>query len=68
VAIVQAIIALGHQFRLKVVAEGVETHAQKSFLTNHQCDAIQGFLISRALPSDAVRPLLQQTLAPCGLA
>jgi EAL domain-containing protein (putative c-di-GMP-specific phosphodiesterase class I) len=68
VAIVQAIIALGHQFRLKVVAEGVETHAQKSFLTHHQCDAIQGFLISRALPSDEVRPLLQQTLAPCGLA
>jgi diguanylate cyclase (GGDEF)-like protein/PAS domain S-box-containing protein len=54
VAIVQATIALARQFRLRVTAEGVETAAQRAFLRAHQCDAIQGFLISAPLPGQDV--------------
>jgi diguanylate cyclase (GGDEF)-like protein/PAS domain S-box-containing protein len=58
VAIVQATIALARQFRLRVTAEGVETAAQKTFLRAHQCDAIQGFLISAPLPGQDLTEML----------
>ena len=58
VAIVQATIALARQFRLRVTAEGVETAAQRAFLRAHQCDAIQGYLISAPLPSQDLGELL----------
>jgi diguanylate cyclase (GGDEF)-like protein/PAS domain S-box-containing protein len=58
VAIVQATIALARQFRLRVTAEGVETAAQRAFLRAHQCDAIQGFLISAPLPGQDLGELL----------
>jgi diguanylate cyclase (GGDEF)-like protein len=48
-AISTAIIAMGHQLGLKVVAEGVETEAQQAFLCEQGCDELQGFLISRPL-------------------
>ena len=40
----QAIISLGHNLHLKVIAEGVETDAQLRFLKRHGCDQVQGFL------------------------
>jgi len=50
VAICAAIVSLGHSLKLKVVAEGVETQAQRYFLsTVHKCDLLQGFLFSRPL-------------------
>ena len=53
VAIAKAIVALGHGLGLKVVAEGVETQQQRDFLTEIQCDTIQGFLLSHSLkPAD----------------
>jgi diguanylate cyclase (GGDEF)-like protein/PAS domain S-box-containing protein len=58
VAIVQATIALARQFRLRVTAEGVETAAQETFLRAHQCDAIQGFLISAPLPGQDLTEML----------
>jgi len=58
VAIVQATIALARQFRLHVTAEGVETAAQRAFLRAHQCDAIQGFLISAPLPGQDLKEIL----------
>lgn len=58
VAIVQATIALARQFRLRVTAEGVETAAQRAFLRAHQCDAIQGFLVSAPLPSQDLSEML----------
>jgi diguanylate cyclase (GGDEF)-like protein/PAS domain S-box-containing protein len=58
VAIVQATIALARQFRLRVTAEGVETAAQRAFLRAHQCDAIQGFLISAPLPGQDLSEML----------
>jgi diguanylate cyclase (GGDEF)-like protein/PAS domain S-box-containing protein len=58
VAIVQATIALARQFRLRVTAEGVETASQRAFLRAHQCDAIQGFLISPPLPGQDLTEML----------
>jgi diguanylate cyclase (GGDEF)-like protein/PAS domain S-box-containing protein len=63
VAIVQAIIALARQFRLRVTAEGVETTAQRAFLQAHRCDAIQGFLISVPLPGQDISALLSPVTA-----
>lgn len=62
VAIVQATIALARQFRLKVTAEGVETAAQRSFLEAHDCDAVQGFLVSPPLPAQDLRELLEAAI------
>jgi diguanylate cyclase (GGDEF)-like protein/PAS domain S-box-containing protein len=51
-AIVRSIIGLGHQFQLKVIAEGVETKGQLDFLRANGCDEIQGYYLSRPLPAD----------------
>lgn len=51
-SIVRAVIALGHSLGLEVVAEGVEDHGQARYLRSLQCDMMQGFLVSRALPAD----------------
>ncbi|HEX8980010.1 MAG TPA: PAS domain S-box protein [Parasulfuritortus sp.] len=51
-AICAATIALAHTLGIKVVAEGVETEAQRYFLaTVHKCDMLQGYLFSRPLPA-----------------
>jgi EAL domain-containing protein (putative c-di-GMP-specific phosphodiesterase class I) len=45
-AITRAIIRLANEFKLGVVAEGVETETQKKFLVENGCDVIQGYLFS----------------------
>jgi diguanylate cyclase (GGDEF)-like protein len=50
-AIVRAIIRLGHTLGLRIVAEGVATPEQLEFLRIEGCDAIQGFLMSPAVPA-----------------
>jgi len=57
-AVAAAIIALGHQLHLNVVAEGVETLAQFEFLRAQGCDGIQGYLFCRAVGPDALRVVL----------
>jgi Amt family ammonium transporter len=58
-AIVAGVIAVGHGMGLKVVAEGVEKADQATTLRAAGCDAAQGWLWARALPSDEVLPLLR---------
>ncbi len=59
-AICAATIGLAHSLKLKVVAEGVETEAQRHFLhTVHGCDLLQGHWFSRALPLGALNAWLQ---------
>lgn len=50
-SIVRAVIELGHHMELKVVAEGIESSDDLSFLTLLKCDQFQGYLFSRPLPS-----------------
>jgi diguanylate cyclase (GGDEF)-like protein len=51
-AIVRAIVDLGHSLGLRVVAEGVEEEAARDALREMNCDQAQGFLISRPMPLD----------------
>jgi EAL domain-containing protein (putative c-di-GMP-specific phosphodiesterase class I) len=49
---------IGHQLRLKVVAEGVETVEQETFLRAMGCDQLQGYLFSPAVPAAQAIQLL----------
>jgi diguanylate cyclase (GGDEF)-like protein/PAS domain S-box-containing protein len=49
-AIVRAVIGLGHGLEMSIVAEGVETQEQLSFLADEGCDAVQGFFIGKPFP------------------
>jgi diguanylate cyclase (GGDEF)-like protein len=58
-AITKTIIALSRRLKLTVVAEGVETYEQLSFLRSRKCNEIQGFIISKPLAVEEVTLLLQ---------
>ena len=58
--IITAIIAMAHSMGLAVVAEGVENNAQKVFLAGLGCDEMQGYLVSKPVPEDAVLALLER--------
>jgi EAL domain-containing protein (putative c-di-GMP-specific phosphodiesterase class I) len=59
-AIATAIISMAKALNVGVVAEGVESFSQLRFLQEHQCGQAQGFLLSRALPANEARLLLQR--------
>jgi EAL domain-containing protein (putative c-di-GMP-specific phosphodiesterase class I) len=61
-AIANAVIVLAHSLKLKVVAEGVETAAQKAFLKEHGCDKTQGYLFSNPIPASLFEELIRQHL------
>ena len=48
--ITSAVIAMAHNLKLKVVAEGIETAEQLAFLRRHRCDVGQGYLFDRPIP------------------
>lgn len=56
--IISAVTAMAHNMKMRVLAEGVETEEQLSFLRTTGCDEMQGFLFSRPLPADDFRDLL----------
>jgi diguanylate cyclase (GGDEF)-like protein len=58
-AITEAIIALGRTLGLTVVAEGVETEAQQTFLREQACDEIQGYYFSRPVAPDQFATFLE---------
>jgi EAL domain-containing protein (putative c-di-GMP-specific phosphodiesterase class I) len=49
-----AIITLGHNLRLQVIAEGVETEDQLKLLQLLRCDEIQGYFFSKPLPAETL--------------
>lgn len=55
--IIHSLIALGHSLDLSVAAEGVETEAQRSFLIDQGCDAMQGFFFGRPAAIEAFAAL-----------
>jgi diguanylate cyclase (GGDEF)-like protein/PAS domain S-box-containing protein len=57
-AIATAAIVMARSLNLSVLAEGVETEAQASFLRSRRCDAMQGYLFSRPVPAAAFEELL----------
>jgi EAL domain-containing protein (putative c-di-GMP-specific phosphodiesterase class I)/FixJ family two-component response regulator len=58
-AIATAIIAMAHRMNLKVVAEGVDTQGQFTYLRNHACDEMQGHFFSAAVAKDAFESQLR---------
>jgi diguanylate cyclase (GGDEF)-like protein/PAS domain S-box-containing protein len=57
---VKTIIDLGKNFRLHVIAEGVETESQLAFLKLHGCMAYQGYLFGKPMPIKQFQTLLLQ--------
>ena len=61
-SIVRAIIELGRNLKLKVIAEGVEEFEQQAILASMGCDEIQGFYFSHPLPEQNFIDFLQQQM------
>lgn len=59
-ALVRAIIAIGHNLGMRVVAEGVETVAQSAYLRRNYCDELQGFFIGHAVPAEEIPDLVRR--------
>jgi len=59
-AIVSAVVGIARALKLRVIAEGVETEEQLTFLRRRNCDAAQGYLFSRALSAAALPERMTQ--------
>ncbi|MCK4708651.1 MAG: EAL domain-containing protein, partial [Gammaproteobacteria bacterium] len=60
--LVSAIISMGHDLGMRVVAEGVEKQQQLDFLTDKGCHIIQGFLFSMPMQADVYLKYIKQQL------
>ncbi|MFI4938998.1 MAG: EAL domain-containing protein, partial [Burkholderiales bacterium] len=58
--IARTIITMGRELGIDVIAEGVETEAQREFLESHGCHAFQGYLFSRPLPLKEFEQLVKR--------
>jgi diguanylate cyclase (GGDEF)-like protein/PAS domain S-box-containing protein len=61
-SIVTAVISMARSLKLRVIAEGVETLEQSTFLQAHACDEAQGYYFSRPVPPDQFASLLRTGL------
>lgn len=62
--IIRAIIQMAKALGISIVAEGVETEAQAEFLAAHDCDILQGYLLSRPLPLQELTDFIRTRTAP----
>ncbi|MBW2712748.1 MAG: EAL domain-containing protein [Deltaproteobacteria bacterium] len=63
-SITRAIILMAHSLGLEIVAEGIETEAQKEFIREHGCRFAQGYLYSRPVPADQISKMLVERRDP----
>jgi EAL domain-containing protein (putative c-di-GMP-specific phosphodiesterase class I) len=54
---------MAHKLGLKVIAEGVETEAQRKLLSDAGCDYAQGYLFSKPITSEAFEALLKASVS-----
>ena len=59
-AIVRTMIAMAHNLKMEVVAEGVETQEQLDFLRTNGCELVQGYLLARPAPAHEIPGLLSK--------
>jgi diguanylate cyclase (GGDEF)-like protein/PAS domain S-box-containing protein len=59
-AICKAIITLGHDLNMEIVAEGIERHEHLDLVQNHGCHYVQGYMLSRPRPAHDMQTLLAQ--------
>jgi diguanylate cyclase (GGDEF)-like protein/PAS domain S-box-containing protein len=63
-SICQAMITMAHNLGIRVIAEGIETEAQRALLAQAGCDFGQGFLFARPMPAAALEALLREAPQP----
>jgi EAL domain-containing protein (putative c-di-GMP-specific phosphodiesterase class I) len=59
-SIIRAIVGLAEALNLDLIAEGVETEQQRQTLAELGCSKIQGYLVCRPLPAEAVSAMLHR--------
>lgn len=60
IVIVNTMVALAESLRMKVIAEGVESKAQKDFLFSHGCYNVQGYYYSQPVPAEEMKVMLRR--------
>ena len=65
---VTALISMGHNLKLRVIGEGVETQEEMAFLQAHRCEEAQGYFFSPGVPGGEFAKLLKMGIFETALA